>query len=165
MMYFLFSIKVPGSLLFLFLLLICAALQILLLAFRSALSRSVSRCFPQSSLHISSDGTCGVLISHWREANGPSLPRPPSLPDHFCPYSISGCHPTTRLCPQAACHRQSGQTCTPLDVFPLLPSPASLKKQASAVRFDCSDFVKLLLPEQHLDQSSLRHQRPLFKLM
>lgn len=140
-MYFLFSIKVPGSLLFLLLLLICAALQILLLTLRSALGRFVSRCFPQSSLHISSDGTCGVFLSHWRSANGTPLPRPPTLPDHFCPYPFSGCHPTTRLRPQAACYRQSGQTCAPLDVFPLLPSPAFLKKQASEVRVDCSDTV------------------------
>lgn len=130
-MYFLVSIKVPASLLFFLLLFLCAALQILFITFRSALSRSVSRRFPQSSLYISSDGTCSVLLSHRWATNGPSLPRPPSFPDHFCSYSTSGYHPTTCLRPQAACHRQSGQTCTPLDVFPLLPSPASLKKKAS----------------------------------
>lgn len=128
-MYLLFSIKVPCSALLL--LLLCAALQILFITFRTACSRSVSGCFPQSSLHITSDRTCGVLLSYWWAADGPPLPRPSSLSDHLCPYSASGCHPTTCLRPQVACDRQSGQTCTPLDMFPLLPSPASLKKQAS----------------------------------
>lgn len=129
---FLFS-QVPGSPF----LLLRATFPIFLVTFGPALGRSVPRRLPQSSLHLSPNGTSGVLLPHRRTANGSPLPRPPPLPDHFRPDPTFVRHPATRLRPQTSRHRQGGQTRTALDMFPLLAPPASLAPEIGD-GLDCS---------------------------
>lgn len=104
-----------------------AALQVLLVSSGPALSRSVSRRFPQSPLHLASHRTPGVHLRHWWKADGSEMPRPPPLSDHFCFDPASSCHSSTSLRPQTACDRPSGQTCAALDLLPLLPPSASVE--------------------------------------
>lgn len=139
-MFLTFCFQIPGS----HLLLLCAEVQIVLVTLRPAFSRSIPGCFPQSSLYLYSIRTSCFLLPHRRKTNGSPVPRTPPLPNYFCPYFTSICNPTSHICPQTSCYWQGRQTCTPLDMFSLLPSPASVVSELSFKLYHCNSWIGLL---------------------
>lgn len=123
-------------------LLLCAALQILLVPLRSAVDGSAAGRLPQGPLRLPSKRAPDLLIRHRWTTDGPAVPRSPALSDCFCSDPASCRCPSSSLRPQTPSHRQSWETCEALDLFPLFPPAAAVEPP---VRAQCCRIKALLI--------------------